>query len=241
MSPVSDTTVVIARNCSSLLVMRSVSSAKVGFWRDCRAGARHTQARSPRRARGPEPNAPEPVLGRSTAKERAMPSRKTPEESHKNLEDLFSETLKDIYFAEKQILRALPKMAREASSPELRQAFETHRDQTEGHVERLNKVFEQLGRPARGKTCEAILGIIDEAKEIMEEFKGAEALDAGLASSAQAVEHYEIARYGTLKTWAQQLGLSDAAKLLNETLQEEIATDKLLTRLATSSVNKKAA
>jgi ferritin-like metal-binding protein YciE len=159
----------------------------------------------------------------------------------KNLEELFSETLKDIYFAEKQILRALPKMAKEAKSAELKQAFETHRQQTEGHVERLNQVFEQLGRPARGKTCEAILGIIDEAKEIMEEFKGAEALDAGLASSAQAVEHYEIARYGTLKTWAQQLGLNDAAKLLNETLQEEIATDKLLTRLATSSVNKKAA
>ena len=159
----------------------------------------------------------------------------------KNLEELFSETLKDIYFAEKQILRALPKMAKEAKSAELKQAFETHREQTEGHVERLNQVFEQLGRPARGKTCEAILGIIDEAKEIMEEFKGAEALDAGLASSAQAVEHYEIARYGTLKTWAQQLGLNDAAKLLNETLQEEIATDKLLTRLATSSVNKKAA
>jgi ferritin-like metal-binding protein YciE len=168
------------------------------------------------------------------AKERAMPNRK-------NLEELFSETLKDIYFAEKQILRALPKMAKEAESPELKQAFETHRDQTEGHVERLNEVFEQLGRPARGKTCEAIIGIIDEAKEIMEEFKGAEALDAGLASSAQAVEHYEIARYGTLKTWAQQLGLNDAAKLLDETLQEEIATDKLLTKLATSSVNKKAA
>jgi len=159
----------------------------------------------------------------------------------KNLKELFTETLKDIYFAEKQILRALPKMAREAASPELKQAFETHRDQTEGHVDRLNQVFEQLGRPARGKTCEAILGIIDEAKEIMEEFKGAEALDAGLASSAQAVEHYEIARYGTLKTWALQLGLSDAAKLLDETLQEEIKTDQLLTKLATSSVNKKAA
>jgi ferritin-like metal-binding protein YciE len=159
----------------------------------------------------------------------------------KNLKELFTETLKDIYFAEKQILRALPKMAKQAESPELKQAFETHRDQTEGHVERLNQVFEQLGRPARGKTCEAILGIIDEAKEIMEEFKGAEALDAGLASSAQAVEHYEIARYGTLKTWALQLGLSDAAKLLDETLQEEIETDKLLTKLATSSVNKKAA
>jgi ferritin-like metal-binding protein YciE len=159
----------------------------------------------------------------------------------KNLKELFTETLKDIYFAEKQILRALPKMAKQAESPELKRAFETHRDQTEGHVDRLNQVFEQLGRPARGKTCEAILGIIDEAKEIMEEFKGAEALDAGLASSAQAVEHYEIARYGTLKTWAQQLGLSEAAKLLDETLQEEIETDKLLTKLATSSVNKKAA
>jgi ferritin-like metal-binding protein YciE len=146
--------------------------------------------------------------------------------TQKNLKDLFSETLKDIYFAEKQILRALPKMAKEASSPELKQAFETHREQTEGHVERLNEVFELLGRPARGKTCEAILGIIDEAKEIIEDFKGAEALDAGLASSAQAVEHYEIARYGTLKTWAQELGLKDAAKLLDETLQEEIKTDQ---------------
>ena len=163
-----------------------------------------------------------------------MPNRKT-------LEDLFLETLKDIYFAKKQILRALPKMAKEASSPELKQAFETHRDQTEGHVERLNEMFEQLGKPARGKTCEAILGIIDEAKEIMEDFKGAEALDAGLASSAQAVEHYEIARYGTLKTWAQELGHNDAAKLLDQTLQEEIKTDQLLSKLATSNVNMKAA
>ena len=113
---------------------------------------------------------------------------------------LFAETLKDIYFAEKQIFCALPKMAREAASPELKQAFETHRDQTEGQVERLNQVFEQLGRPARGKTSVAIIGIIDEAKEILEESKGGEAHDAGLASSAQAVEHYEIARYGTLKT-----------------------------------------
>jgi ferritin-like metal-binding protein YciE len=173
-------------------------------------------------------------LDRITRKERVMTN-------HKNLENLFAESLKDIYFAEKQILRALPKMAKEAASPELRQAFETHREETEGQVVRLNQVFEQLGRPARGKTCEAILGIIDEAKEIMEEFKGAEALDAGLAASAQAVEHYEIARYGTLKTWARELGLNDAANLLDETLQEEIKADKLLTRLATTSINKKAA
>ena len=175
-----------------------------------------------------------PFFSSVTPKERVMPNRK-------NLEDLFAETLKDIYFAEKQILRALPKMAREAESPELKQAFETHRVETEGQVERLNQVFEQIGPPARGKTCEAIVGIIDEAKEIMEEFKGAEALDAGLAASAQAVEHYEIARYGTLKTWARELGLNDAAKLLDETLQEEIKADQLLTRLATTSINKKAA
>jgi ferritin-like metal-binding protein YciE len=161
--------------------------------------------------------------------------------TQKDLKDLFADTLKDIYFAEKQILRALPKMAREAESPELKHAFETHRNETEGHVERLNEVFELIGQRARGKTCEAILGIIDEAKEIMEEFKGAQALDAGLASSAQAVEHYEIARYGTLKTWARQLGLNDAAKLLDDTLQEEIKTDQLLTKLATSTVNRKAA
>jgi ferritin-like metal-binding protein YciE len=184
----------------------------------------------------PEPNAFEPVpcCSHCNCEGAPMPNQK-------NLKDLFSETLKDIYFAEKQILRALPKMAKEASSPELKQAFETHREQTEGHVERLNEVFEQIGRPARGKTCEAILGIIDEAKEIMEDFKGAEALDAGLASSGQAVEHYEIARYGTLKTWAQELGFNDAAKLLDQTLQEEIKADQLLTKIATSTVNMKAA
>jgi ferritin-like metal-binding protein YciE len=159
----------------------------------------------------------------------------------KNLEELFLETLKDIYFAEKQILRALPKMAREAVSPDLKKAFETHRQETEGHVERLQQVFDQLDKPARGKTCEAIMGIIEEAKEIMEEFEGAEALDAGLAASAQAVEHYEIARYGTLKTWAMQLGHRDAANLLDQTLQEEIKADKLLTQIATAQVNKKAA
>jgi ferritin-like metal-binding protein YciE len=168
-------------------------------------------------------------------------AQEPPMQNGKNLKELFTETLKDIYFAEKQILRALPKMAREAASPELKQAFETHREETEGQVERLNQLFEELGHRARDKTCEAILGIIDEAKEVMEEFKGADALDAGLASSAQAVEHYEIARYGTLKTWAQVLGLNGAVKLLDETLQQEIKADQLLTKLATSSINKKAA
>jgi ferritin-like metal-binding protein YciE len=167
-----------------------------------------------------------------------MPTRKNTESS---LEQLFEETLKDIYYAEKQILRALPRMAKQAEAPELKEAFEKHRDQTEGQVERLDQVFEQIGRPARGKTCDAIIGIIDEAKEIMDEFKGTDALDAGLASSAQAVEHYEIARYGTLKAWARELGLNEAVKLLDETLKEEIETDQLLTQIAASRVNKKAA
>ena len=180
---------------------------------------------------------PAVVDGLKRQKERPMPTRK----SANPLEDLFTETLKDIYFAEKQILRALPKMAKEATSPELKDAFETHRDETENQVERLNQIFDGMGRPARGKTCEAIVGIIDEAKEFMDEFKGEDALDAGLVASAQTVEHYEIARYGTLKTWARQLGMEDAAKLLDQTLQEEIKTDKLLTDLAMKDVNRKAA
>jgi ferritin-like metal-binding protein YciE len=159
----------------------------------------------------------------------------------RTLQDLFVETLKDIYNAEKQILRALPKMARNAESPELKKAFENHRDETESQVERLQQIFENLDKPVRGKTCEAILGLVEEAKDVMEEFNGSAALDAGLISSAQTVEHYEIARYGTLKTWAGELGMKDAAKLLDQTLQEEIRTDKLLSDLAMGRVNAKAA
>ena len=159
----------------------------------------------------------------------------------KNLNDLFLDTLKDIYFAEKQILKALPKMAKAARSDKLRAAFEKHHDETEGQIERLEQVFELLDKPARGKTCEAIQGILDEGKEIMDEYKGTEALDAGLVSAAQAVEHYEIARYGTLKQWAQQLGMKDAVRLLDQTLQEEKKTDVALTVLAEAAVNLAAA
>jgi ferritin-like metal-binding protein YciE len=158
----------------------------------------------------------------------------------KTLEDLFYDTLKDIYFAERQILRALPKMARAAQSQELKAGFEKHREETEGHVERLQQVFEIIGKRAQGKTCEAIQGIIAEGEEIMEEFKGTAAVDAGLISAAQAVEHYEIARYGTLKTWAQTLGFKDAVTLLDQTLQEEGKTYQLLTKLATTAANQKA-
>jgi ferritin-like metal-binding protein YciE len=159
----------------------------------------------------------------------------------KTLDDLFLDTLKDIYYAEKQILKTLPKMAKAAQSPDLKAGFEKHQEETEGQIERLEQVFELLGKPARGKTCDAILGIIEEGKSIMEEFKGTSALDAGLISSAQAVEHYEIARYGTLKSWANQLGMKDAVKLLDQTLQEETATDQKLSQLGESQANLKAA
>ena len=158
----------------------------------------------------------------------------------KTLEDLFHDTLKDIYYAERKILKALPKMARAASSPDLKAAFEKHKDETEGHVERLQQVFELMGKRAQGKTCEAIEGIIAEGEEIIEGFKGTPALDAGLISSAQAVEHYEITRYGTLKRWAEVLGMKDAAKLLDQTLAEESKTDQALTGLADTSANEMA-
>lgn len=158
----------------------------------------------------------------------------------KTLEDLFHETLKDIYYAEKKILTALPKMAKAAQSEELQAAFEKHENETEGQVERLEQVFEIIEQPARGKTCDAINGLIDESKEFMKEFKGSSALDAALLASAQAVEHYEISRYGTLKSWAQQMGLTQAVRLLDETLEEEKKTDEALTELAEAAVNEQA-
>ncbi len=161
--------------------------------------------------------------------------------AEKTLDDLFLDTLKDIYYAEKQILNALPKMARASQSEEGKAAFLKHKEQSEGQIERLQQVLDLLGKPARGKTCEAIQGIIAEAEEIIEEFRGSVALDAGLISSAQAVEHYEIARYGTLKSWAGQLGLKEAVPLLDANLQEELETDELLTQLGEASANPKGA
>jgi ferritin-like metal-binding protein YciE len=158
----------------------------------------------------------------------------------KTLDDLFHDTLKDIYYAERKILKALPKMARAAQSPDLTAAFEKHQAETEVQVERLQQVFELMGKAARGKTCPAIDGIIEEGEEVMEEFKDTAALDAGLISAAQAVEHYEITRYGTLKRWAAELGLTDAAQLLDATLQEETKTDGDLTKLADMSANDRA-
>ncbi|MDQ0420577.1 ferritin-like metal-binding protein YciE [Peteryoungia aggregata LMG 23059] len=155
----------------------------------------------------------------------------------KTLEDLFHETLKDIYYAERKILKALPKMARGAQDEKLKAAFLQHRDETEGQVERLQQVFEIMGKRPRAKTCPAIDGIVEEGEEIMDEFKGSPALDAGLLAAAQAVEHYEISRYGTLRAWAQQLGYTDAVALLEQTLAEETKTDQALTKLAEKAVN----
>jgi ferritin-like metal-binding protein YciE len=159
----------------------------------------------------------------------------------KTMDDLFVETLKDIYYAEKQILKALPGMVKKATAPELKEALETHREETEGQIERLDKVFKMMDVPARGKKCEAIEGIIAEAKEHMQDIEDAEVLDAGMIGSAQAVEHYEITRYGTLIAFAKQLGREDCAAVLQQNLDEEYAADKKLTALAESRVNRKAA
>ncbi len=157
--------------------------------------------------------------------------------AEKTLTTLFEDTLKDIYFAERKILAALPKMAKAAQSPELKAAFEKHHAQTENQVERLEQVFGIIGQKPKGRTCPAIEGILEEGAEMMKEYAGSPALDAALISAAQAVEHYEIARYGTMKSWAENLGLDEAAKLLDETLQEEGQTDEDLTTLADNDAN----
>ena len=159
----------------------------------------------------------------------------------KTIDDLFLHLLKDMYNAEKQLTKALPKMAKNAASPDLKKAFETHLVETEGQIERLEAIFEQNGKPARGKTCAAMEGLVEEGKEAMDEIEDSEVLDAALLSGAQAVEHYEISRYGTMVAMATQLGLNDAARLLEQTLAEEKKTDELLNELALRSINKKAA
>lgn len=153
------------------------------------------------------------------------------------LERLFEETLRDIYYAEKAILKNLPKMAKKANSTELGSAFEAHIEETEGQVGRLEEIFEMIGKAPRGKRCPAIDGLAEEAGEIMQEAKDDMVRDAGMLAAAQAVEHYEISRYGTLIAWADKLGLSDAVPLLQTTLDEEKATDAKLSELALSEIN----
>ena len=155
----------------------------------------------------------------------------------KTLKDLYVSELKDLYSAEKQILKALPKMAKAATAPELKKAFQQHLAQTEVHVERLEKICEQLGQKPTGKVCKAMEGLVEEGKELIEEKPEPSVLDAGLIAAAQRVEHYEMAGYGTVRTFAKLLGEDKAATLLQETLDEERETDKKLTELAESVIN----
>jgi ferritin-like metal-binding protein YciE len=156
-------------------------------------------------------------------------------------DDLFLHTIQDIYYAKKEITKALPTMIEKATNPQLKQGFETHLRETENQVRRLDQVFQMLGKTPKGVNCPAIDGIIEETNEIVGEVADKQVLDAALIASAQAVEHYEISRYGTLVAWANMLGRSDCANLLKQTLDEEMATDKKLTSLAESSVNRRAA
>lgn len=152
--------------------------------------------------------------------------------AQKTLEDAFHDGLKDILFAERTSVRALKRAAKAAKMPELKQVFEQHAEESEKQKERLEQVFDSIGKPARGKTCESIQGLMAELEDHMEEFKGSDAADAVLIAGAQAMEHYEIARYGTLRTWADQLGLKDAVTLLDQTLEEEKKADELLNQAA---------
>ena len=154
-----------------------------------------------------------------------------------SLRELYVEELKDLYSAEKQLVKALPKMVKNASNPQLKKAFSDHLDETEGHVERLEKIFRMLGESNRGKKCKGMEGLIEEAKELLDEDAAEEVLDAGMISKAQHVEHYEMAGYGTVRTYAEQLGFNDQAKLLQQTLDEEGHANELLTQIAESSVN----
>ena len=158
-----------------------------------------------------------------------------------SLETLFIEELRDLYSAENQLVKALPKMAKRASSEELKQAFEEHLELTKEHVERLDEIFEKLGKPAKGKTCKGMKGLIEEGSEVLEEHGETSVIDAALIAAAQKVEHYEIATYGTVRTWAEMLDQDDAVDLLQQTLDEESETDEKLTEIAESTINATAA
>jgi ferritin-like metal-binding protein YciE len=166
-----------------------------------------------------------------------MAKKARSKQQEKQLDELFVETLKDIYYAERKLATALPKMAKAAQSEELAAAFEKHAEETDIQIERLEEIFAMCDESPKGKTCDAINGLLDEGKEVMSDFKNSPAHDAGLLASAQAVEHYEISRYGTLSTWAEKLGMADAVKLLEQTLAEEKQTDADLTKLALAIVN----
>jgi ferritin-like metal-binding protein YciE len=162
------------------------------------------------------------------------------EHAMQSMDELFHALLQDVYFAEKQLLKTLPKLAKKSANEKLQEAFTTHCEETEGHVARLEKIFEAIGKKPRGKTCDAILGIIAEGQEVIAEVDDEAVRDAGILAAAQAAEHYEIARYGTLRAWAELLGHEDAVELLGETLAEEKHANELLTSIADGGVNESA-
>jgi ferritin-like metal-binding protein YciE len=199
------------------------------------ASRRPTKARATTRTKSARAS-----TARAAAARRGAAARAAQENREKDLGDLFLETLKDMYHAEKQLVRALPKMAKAAQSGELRQAFETHLRETRGHAERLERIFAMSGKRPQAKPCHGMMGLVEEGEEVIKDFKGSEPLDAGLIAAAQAVEHYEISRYGTLKAWAEQHGMQEVAGLLDATLAEEKRTDELLTRIAEQEANRRA-
>ncbi|MGA3398629.1 MAG: ferritin-like domain-containing protein [Acetobacteraceae bacterium] len=170
----------------------------------------------------------------------AKPEMRTTMATTKGMDELLLSFMQDIYYAERQILKALPKMANAAENEQLKQALMHHRDETQGQVERLQKAFEAVGKRARGQTCEAINGIIEEGEEVIEEFEAGAVRDAGIVANAQAVEHYEMARYGTIIAWAQGCGHNEVVKLMQETLEEEKQADKLLNDMAMKEINRRA-
>ena len=172
---------------------------------------------------------------------RMTPAKKAPATSEKGLADLFEHGLKDMYYAEKKILRSLPKMIKAAQDPGLKQALESHRDETMTHVETLETVFDMIGKRAKAEKCDAIDGILEEATGLLEDFGGSETSDAAIVFSAQAVEHYEITRYGSLVAFAKALGLKDAATELKRVLDQEYAADKALSGMAETGINRAAA
>jgi ferritin-like metal-binding protein YciE len=159
----------------------------------------------------------------------------------KTMNDLLLSTMQDVYYAERQILKALPKLAKASENQELKNALLHHREETQGQVERLQKAFDALGKRARGQTCEAINGLIEEGDEVVEEFPEGTIRDAGILACAQAVEHYEMARYGTMVAWAKAIGADEVADLMHETLEEEKKADTLLNQLAKKAINQQAA
>jgi ferritin-like metal-binding protein YciE len=211
------------------------AAAKKASARKSAAKKSRRGSRSGRAAKKPSKSA------RSSARKARSRSAGRRSREPKELHDLFHETLKDVYHAEKQLVRALPKMAKAAQMGELRDAFETHLQETQDHVQRLEQVFQMMGERASAKPCHGMMGLVEEGSEAMEEFKNSDPGDAAIIGAAQAVEHYEIARYGTLRTWASQLGMDDAVSLLDQTLAEEKHADELLTQIAEGGANLQAA